>query len=290
MLITNKFSDKPTVSVVITTYNSMDCVGSAIKSVVSQTYPYFEIIVVDDGSSDDTVEAVNVFGDAVKYINQPHSGLPAVGRNNGINNSTGEYIAILDADDTWELDKLERQVSIARKRPRVGLICANAWHWENANQSDRLRPYLDRDRGRDQGRSGAVLGSLLRSNFVIASTAMFRKSLLDQVGFFCEAPELRAIEDYDLWLRLATISHIHYLKTPLATYCDFDVSLRDKRPYIEHLRGMIMILERLQADFPEALRGLEKISDSQLALFREQLTEEQRAVKEKDTNENLTHR
>ncbi len=260
-------TNTPLVTVIITAYNDGDCVSQAIESVLAQSYPNFELIVVDDGSTDDTDKAVEAFGKAVRYINQPHTGLPAAARNNGIRNSSGDFIAFLDADDTWELKKLERQVAVARKRPQVGLVCANAYHWKNPAQTSNLSKYLRRG----LGHSGAVLPFLLRNNYVITSTAFVRKSLLEQTGLFSEAPELRAIEDYDLWLRIAAVSDIHYLTVPLATYRDFGPSIRDERPYEAHLRGMILILERLQDKFPEALVGLEKIRDSQIAAFERQL-------------------
>lgn len=238
---------QPTVSVIVPAYNSGSFLRETIKSVLNQTYKNFEILIVDDGSTDNTAEVVSSCAGRIKYIKQPHSGLPAVGRNVGIKNSSGKYLAFLDADDAWEPDKLNRQVMILEKQPDAGLVCGNAYHWTDHKQVDNLRLYL----GPEQGHSGHVLRYLLKDNFVITSTVMVRRDLFDNIGLFSEAPELRSIEDYDLWLHMATMTNVCYIKDPLAVYRDHANSIRSEQSPITYWQSMLYILDRLDQHLSE---------------------------------------
>src|SRR5690242_14754403 len=111
----------PLVSVVIPAYNYGRFVGEAVDSVLAQSYPHVETIVVDDGSQDDTRERLAHYGNRIRYIYQQNQGLPAA-RNTGIRHSSGELIAFLDADDTWHPRKLEIQVRCLTDRPDLGLL------------------------------------------------------------------------------------------------------------------------------------------------------------------------
>ena len=113
--------DLPLVSVVIPAYNCERYLGRAIRSVLAQTYPRIECIVVDDGSTDGTAEVIDRFGSAVRAIRQENGGAAAA-RNAGIRTATGRYIAFLDADDYWLRNKLELQIHILEKNPDLVLI------------------------------------------------------------------------------------------------------------------------------------------------------------------------
>ena len=114
----------PTVSVVITTYNQAPYIGATIASVLDQTYRDFEIVLVDDGSTDDTPRVITPYRSYLKYIRQSNRGVPAA-RNIGVRNATGRLVAFLDGDDLWEPEKLEHQVRAADANPRSGLIVTN---------------------------------------------------------------------------------------------------------------------------------------------------------------------
>lgn len=230
------------VSVVMPAYNCDRFIGAAIESVLGQTHTSHEVIVVDDGSTDNTVQIVKGFGDKVKLIEQSHSGLPAVARNRAIAASTGGYIAFLDADDLWEPEKLARQIAIFEQHPDVGLVCGNAYHLRPEISDKKTDLYLKPR----QGSSGSVMGDLLRDNFVITSTVMVERELLDQTGFFCEEPWARAIEDYDLWLRAAAMSQLFYLDMPLAVYRDQTDSIRHLNSLSFFWQGQLLILDRLE--------------------------------------------
>src|SRR5262249_53075631 len=126
--------------------------------------------------------------------------------------SSGEYVAFLDSDDQWIPDKLNRQVETMAKKPSLGLVCSNAALASNGVGKGKL--YLRQD----QGKSGAVFLSLLQDNFVVTSTVMVRRSVLQSVGSFCEERALRGVEDYDLWLRIAARSELAFLPEALAIY------------------------------------------------------------------------
>ena len=120
--LTNQMT--PLVTAVVTTYNQGPYIGAALGSVLAQTHRPLEIIVVDDGSTDDTPERVDRSRDRVVYLRQPNQGVAAA-RNTGVRQATGELIAFLDGDDLWEPEKLELQINAAVRHPESGLIVAN---------------------------------------------------------------------------------------------------------------------------------------------------------------------
>ncbi len=230
------------VSVIIPTFNRFSLLCRAVDSVLNQTHDDVEIIVIDDGSTDDTPTLFPRQFSSIRYVKVEHSGLPAVARNAGIRLAKGELIAFLDSDDQWLPNKLSQQVSVFHKYPTVGLVCSNAFvvrqHEEKPSQ-----PYLKDD----QGHSGLVLPALLEDNFIITSTAMVRRSTLEHVGLFCEDRALRAVEDYDLWLRVASQSTIVYLEALLAVYRDIpSVSIRGVIPVAQHWDSRLMVINRLR--------------------------------------------
>ena len=184
----------PEVSVIIPTYNSAALIGDAIRSVLTQTYPNFEIIVVDDGSTDETAAVVQVIGDPrIRYIWQSNQGL-AGARNTGIHTATGRYVAFLDADDLFLPKKLAQQVQALDSQPETGLVAGGYLFVDKAGKplaerrNWRHRPHLD-------------LRTWLYGCPVIVNAVLVRREWLVQVGGF--DPTLHRVEDRDLWLRLA---------------------------------------------------------------------------------------
>jgi len=202
----------PSVSVVITCYNYGKYLKGCIESVLSQTYQDFEIIVVNDGSTDTTDEVIQPFLSApnVKYIKQKNRG-QANAKNTGIKNSKGELVAFLDADDLWESRKLEKQLPLFSD-PKVGVVFS-------------LASYIDED-GQKLGfkltgkylmpRSGNVTEYLFFDNFVPFSSSVVRKKCLEQVGTFNETLSMGI--DWDLWLRLSVHYSFIYVDEPLLVY------------------------------------------------------------------------
>jgi glycosyltransferase involved in cell wall biosynthesis len=200
---------QPKVSVITTTYNRAHYVREAIDSALAQTYPNVEIIVVDDGSTDETQAVLKGYGDKISHFYQNNQGLSAA-RNLGIKNSSGEYLAFLDDDDIWLPEKLELQVAYMEAHPEVGMVHADMFVLSERSGDSRPRK-------REFSRpipSGYVLPELIQRNFILVCTALVRRSCLDTAGLF--DPELRAAEDYNLWLRIARRFSITYMDRPLA--------------------------------------------------------------------------
>lgn len=175
---------RPTVSAVIPAYDAAEFVGRAIESVLGQTEPPIEVIVVDDGSSDNTSEVVAAYGASVRLVRQANAG-PAAARNRGIRLATGDWIGLLDADDRWAADKLARQIELISD-PKTATIAT----WNARRQERRPREFVDFE-------------TLWRSNRFVTSSALVRREAFEDVGGFDEDRELISVEDYNLWLRLA---------------------------------------------------------------------------------------
>lgn len=184
------------ISVVIPTYNRASLIGETILSALGQSLVEKEIIVVDDGSSDDTSEVVKEFGDQIIYIRQPNSG-PARARNIGIRMAKGQYIAFLDSDDLWLPDKLELQVQTFQHSPQLGLIFTDVM-WFSGREV--MVPSL---KEKYQLHTGHVYEKLLFDNWIATSSVLVKKECLDQVGGFDEDPQIMFVEDWNLWIRLA---------------------------------------------------------------------------------------
>jgi len=199
------------VSVIIPTYNRADYIVETIKSVLCQTYQKFEIIIVDDGSTDNTGDLIKLINDPrLKYIYQSNSGLPASPRNNGIKAAKGDFIAFLDSDDLWLPEKLEKQVEILVKNNDIGLVYCNAEYFGS--------DYKGNSTIVKEGYTGDVFEKLIEKNFVPALSVMCRREVFSIAGLFDESKKLRAVEDYELWMRIAKYFKLHYVNQVLCRY------------------------------------------------------------------------
>ena len=231
----------PRVSVVIPTYNRAALLVEAVESVLAQTFADLEVIIADDGSTDGSAELVAALGDErVEVLRLDHSGTPAVARNAALARARGELVAFLDSDDVWVPEKLERQVAILHRSPGVGLVCSNSSVIDEDGNGIRDR-YLPPD----EGASGDVLAELLDVNFVVNSSAVARRELVEQAGAFSEDPRLRAVEDYDLWLRVAATCEVVYLPEALVGYREHGGSVRGRVPRTAHWAGLLGAVENL---------------------------------------------
>jgi glycosyltransferase involved in cell wall biosynthesis len=232
---------EPRVSVVIPTYNRAGYLAEAIDSVVAQSHDSCEILVADDGSEDETPDVLARYGGDIVFVKLEHSGLLGAVRNAGLRRARGELVAFLDSDDIWLPEKLERQISVLDRNPSVGLVCSNAVVIDqNGNQ---IRDFYLRP---EQGSSGKVLEQLLDVNFVIVSSAVVRRELIDQAGGFREDVRLRGIEDYDLWLRVSAVSEVVYLPEALLQYREHAGSMRMEVPRTTHWISLLTSLDNLE--------------------------------------------
>jgi glycosyltransferase involved in cell wall biosynthesis len=179
--------------VVIPTYNRCALLVEAIRSVIKQTYKNIEIIVVDDGSTDNTAEIVSKFrSQQVRYYTIPHHGFPAPARNLGIREARGKYVAMLDSDDLWKPRKIEVQMKEFDANPELMLVSSDM-------------EYISDDKTRIlnlKKNKRVFFHDILRLNMILNSTAVFKKEVTQTIGFIDEDPELKSVEDYDFWLRI----------------------------------------------------------------------------------------
>jgi glycosyltransferase involved in cell wall biosynthesis len=194
----------PEVSVIIPTFNRAAMVLEAVESVLAQEGVDLQLIVVDDGSTDDTPSRLHRFGSAVQYHRQPRSGVSA-SRNRGVALSMAPLVAFLDSDDLWLPGKLQVQKTFM-DRHREAMICQTEEIW--VRNGRRLNPRI-----RHRKPSGDIFRRSLELCLVSPSAVMIRRELFDRVGYFDET--LPMAEDYDLWLRVAAGYPVYLLPEPL---------------------------------------------------------------------------
>ena len=203
------------VSVVIPAYNCARFIGEAIDSVLEQGHRELELLVVDDGSTDDTPEVVARYGSRVTLIRQANAGA-AVARNTGMRAARGRYVAFLDADDVWLPGKLAAQIAHLERHHDVSLACTR---WELLHPDASGRYVIDpapSDRRPCAGHTAVTYADLLLDCHVWTSTVLMRRELIDQLGGF--NPALRRGQDYDYWLRASRVTPIHRLDASFARY------------------------------------------------------------------------
>jgi glycosyltransferase involved in cell wall biosynthesis len=202
----------PTVSVIIPTYNRANLIEKAIESVLNQAYQDFEIIVVDDGSTDNTGEIIRGFKDKrVKYIKKYKKNKgSSVARNIGIKVARGKYIAFLDSDDEWLPEKLDKQIEVLQSEsPEVGVVYSNLLYIdENGKNMSKFR---------NPKKEGYIYEDLLCKNYVgTDSTLLIRKECFHRVGLFDDL--LNTQQDWDMWIRIAKYYRFALIKVPLVKY------------------------------------------------------------------------
>lgn len=191
------------VSVIIPTFNRGWAVADAVQSVLQQTVPPHEIIVVDDGSTDNTTEVLKPFKTRIKILTQNNRGVSAA-RNLGIKKSSGDFLAFLDSDDLWLPEKLSCQLDFFKNNPDA-MICQTEEIW--VRKGKRVNP-----KKKHKKPSGMIFEPSLQLCLVSPSAVMMRRIFFDLKGFFDET--LPACEDYDLWLRTAIDIPIYLVDTP----------------------------------------------------------------------------
>lgn len=200
----------PTVSVVVPTYNTARYISEAIKSIQAQIFKDFQIIVVDDGSTDNTKEVIEPFRGEIRYIYQANKGR-AGARNTGIRIASGKYIAFLDSDDLWTPGKLQKQVDIMDRNPDIDLLFGDKRRF--CNDGGTVISSMFRMKGYGAPFFGDPLyvrepyKKLLQGNFVPTGTVIMRREAFGKTGLFNE--EIY-VEDYEFWLRAALFVNVAY--------------------------------------------------------------------------------
>ncbi|WP_199464366.1 glycosyltransferase family 2 protein [Acaryochloris thomasi] len=236
----------PAVSVVVPAYNSMEYLPETISSLLAQSYTDFEVIIVNDGSTDNTQEWGSQIQDSrVVLISQENRGLSGA-RNTGICHAKGQYIAFLDADDLWHPSKLKKQVQELDNNASAGLV----YSWVS---------YID-DQGRSTGKclrnseTGMIWDTLIQHNIVeCGSVAMVRRECFDQCGLFDEALK-SAVEDWDMWLRIAAQYPFAVVKEALTYYRQHPGGASKDWKSME--RSYQVVIEKAFSTAPAAVQSL----------------------------------
>ncbi|ACM19814.1 glycosyltransferase [Geotalea daltonii FRC-32] len=214
------------VSVIIPTYNRSELLKCAITSVLDQAYDNYELLIIDDGSTDDTKSIVNGFGSPkIRYIYQSNSGRSSA-RNYGIKLSKGEYVSFLDSDDIFLPNKLSLQVQALDENPNCGLVYAYA---KNVDENGRFLDFHF-----DGNLSGKIYPEMLyiKNNYITTPTVMVRAKVLAQIGGFNES--MHMCEDLDLWRRIARKYEVKQICQSLA---HVRIRTTEKMNILEYMRG-----------------------------------------------------
>jgi glycosyltransferase involved in cell wall biosynthesis len=193
------------VSVVIPVHNAETYLNAALESVFAQTYSPIEVIAVDDGSQDRSVDILRRYSDRVVLVRQPNRGAAAA-RNRGVQEARGKWIAFLDADDLWSPSKLQRQLDVRGDR---------RWCYTDSIFVGGVN-HGRRDSEFNRKYDGRVLERLVCNNFLCTSSVLIQREVYLNAGGFSE--NLRYVEDWGLWIRLASVHEIAYVDEPLVKY------------------------------------------------------------------------
>jgi glycosyltransferase involved in cell wall biosynthesis len=192
---------QPTVSIVIPCYNYGHFLSETLESILAQTWPYWECIIVDDGSTDNTAQVAHHFQDRdsrIKYVAQNNQGV-STARNRGLSECKGSYVQLLDADDKLEARKLEQQVAYLEQHPAVDIVYGGMRYFQEKNQS--LSADISKRMAfpKISGVGGEVLVFLIRRNIMVINAPLVRSSVFTEVGLF--NPGLVGNEDWEYWIR-----------------------------------------------------------------------------------------
>lgn len=222
---------QPVVSVIIPTYNRADLIFEAINSVLGQDYSALDLIVVDDGSTDNTAELLKPFVESgqLRYFSQANSG-QATARNLGLTQARGAFICFLDSDNLWEPGKLSAQVSYLEQHPDVDIVYGDVITID-AQGSETSRSNMARF-------SGQIFRQMLHDNCVSMNTTMTRRRWFDEMGGFDTS--FRVADDYELWLRFSAKATYAYLPNYFARYRVFpnQISSDKERRFLSNERAI----------------------------------------------------
>lgn len=233
----------PYVSIIMAAYNAQSFIAEAIQSLLDQSYKDFEILIVDDGSTDNTRSVITPFlkDSRVKYFHQKNHG-QTVAKNRGINESSGEIIAFCDADDYWHKEKLEKQLVLLVADAEVGVVYSDIQAIDETGAPLKSAQTLS-------GPEGFILSKLLFDNFIPFGSAIIRKNCINEHGGFNE--NYRMGIDWDLWLRVSTSWKFGFVPEKLYFYREWSGQM--SRNYKGRYLGAITILQNFKKSHPDLL-------------------------------------
>lgn len=251
--------EMPTVSVIIPTYNRASCLGRSIRSVLSQSFSDFELIIVDDCSDDGTEQVVKLFSDSrIRYIKNPVNQGGAAARNLGIKAAKGRFVAFQDSDDVWFRDKLEKCMStFSKENHETGVVFSSYIKWQ-----DGILYWVPRFPLPEIIKAGDK--RIIERNFVGTPTAVVRTGLLHQVGGF--DPSMPRYQDWEMFIRLSALCNMRYIKRPLVhAYVSSDsISGSDRTHLLALLEIYKKNCDKIKADASLGLVWRMKIADAHM--------------------------
>jgi glycosyltransferase involved in cell wall biosynthesis len=219
----------PAVTVIIPTFNRSRLLIEALTSVMDQTFRDSEIVVVDDGSTDDTQEALVPFANRIRYVRKANGG-EASARNRGIQEARARRVAFLDSDDRWEPAFLETTMQHLDRHPELGLVATACSVVPEGHQRRRIRRAM---------LQGDLLLTLFSRNFITASAVLINRDCFAKVGFFNE--QLDQATDYDMWLKIARAYPIAFLNKPLCRWRRHEGN--SSRDELRHRQCVLKVIE-----------------------------------------------
>lgn len=239
------------VSIIIPTYNRGYCLHRTIQSVIDQTYSNWELLIVDNNSSDDTIEVIQSFNDKrIKLFKIDNKGIIAISRNYGLKMATGDYIAFLDSDDWWLPNKLAKSLKYLNLNADV------VYHdMYLVNSFKSYLPFNKILKSRSI-KKNAFQELLINGNAIVNSSVVLKREIIAQINGFNEDPLIVAAEDYDAWLRLARLTEAFVrIKEPLGYYWNADGVSAQRSQTIINIKRLIQIYEKdfncqLDGDLP----------------------------------------
>jgi len=239
-------NDKPLVSVVVATYNMAQYICEAVDSVLNQDYQNIEVILVDDGSEDDTQQKLQRYaGDQRVKIFWQHNAGQTAAKNRGLNEAVGEYIGFCDADNYWLPGKLSMQLDFCEENKKPTVIYGDLQLIDVLGKNLNT-PIVKRY-------SGKITGPLLMDNFVTFNTTLIPRRILDEVGGFDET--LRMGIDYDLWLRISVHYDFQYLPKPLVGYRIWGGQMSNRTG--ERFENFFRLMKNFLGKYPDSVSSVE---------------------------------
>ena len=252
---------KPLVSVIIPAYNSASYIEEALNSIFDQTFKDFEVIVVDDGSTDTTKRILEKYGERIRYYYQKNGG-PASARNHGIREAHGQYIAFLDADDLWLPTKLEKQLALFQRNEQLGMVTTGACSF------DEKGVYGYSTNKRKTLMTGDIARNIFLHSNIGTPTVLVRKEVFDTIGLFEE--NIRQGEDDNMWIRIAANYEVELIDEALIKVRNHPQRMTlNKEELLESVQANIQLLktrygEKVKSKIAEAIP--QKISYIQFAI------------------------
>jgi glycosyltransferase involved in cell wall biosynthesis len=249
---TCRFGDDPKTSV-LDAYNRARYLGEAIESALGQTYPNVEVVVVDDGSTDETPRLVEPYLDRIRYVRQDNAGRSAA-RNRGIEEARGVYVSFLDSDDRWLPDKLEHHVPVLEERAAVGMVHGHVDVIDDAGRPLPERTAFHHRLWTDAHRNGVTYARYALECRCFSSATTFRRDVFDRVGLY--DPSL-ALDDYELYLRFALDSEIVFIERSATEYRWHDENMDSDQLTLGQIQGAEKHLRLLESrtDVPDRAKA-----------------------------------